>query len=133
MLGSVLHGIAPASTWALELVRECNSPAVVHEIRQGVQFPQVLSLNAESWGLIPQHWHRKPHPDPLSASFRNKARIPAMKLTGRLTRQVADTIGENSRFPERRIAVCAFESRMILRIEFGLVYTNRAHSCPRRI
>ena len=39
MLGSVLHGIAPASTWALELVRECNSPAVVHEANEGVQFP----------------------------------------------------------------------------------------------
>ena len=39
MLGSVLHGIAPASTWALELVKECNSPAVVHETREEVQYP----------------------------------------------------------------------------------------------
>ena len=93
MLGLVLHGSAPASTWALELVKERNSPAVVHETREEVQYLNAdLSDTNQGVQLIPQRYIANPIPDPLSASFRNKARIPAMKLTGRLTRQVADAI-----------------------------------------
>ena len=110
MLGSVLHGITPASTWALELVKECISPAIVHETREEVQYLNADLSDANQGVQFSNTGIANPIPDPLSASFRNKARIPAVKLTGRLTRQVADAIGENSRFPERRIAVCAFGS-----------------------